>query len=106
MSRLIIYTQVFENYAYEAGQPDHWKAKGGCEYSLVIPEGVVGQLTETEIETLFQTAVKAIEKNNRFYREHVIGQPEILQPGQLTESEQEQMDYYGEITYPAEEIII
>lgn len=106
MTRLIVYTQVFENYGYEDGQQDHWKAKGGCEYSLLIPGADMSNLSIEQIESAFQAATKEIERDDRFYREYMVGRPEVLEDGQLTESEQEQMDYDGEILYPPEEIVV
>lgn len=108
MTRLIVYTQVFENYAYayEDDQSDHRKAKGGCEYSLIIPGADMSNLSIEQIESAFQAATKEIEKDDRFYCEYVVGRPEVLENGQLTEFEQEQMDYDGEILYHPEEIVV
>ena len=85
---------------------DHWKAKGGCEYSLLIPGADMSNLSIEQIESALQAATKEIEKDDRFYREYVVGRPEVLEDGQLTEFEQNQVDYDGEILYPPEEIVV
>lgn len=104
MTRLIVYTQVFENYAMHDGgdreHGDHWKAKGGSEYSIVVQGADMSNLTIEQIETAIQDAMKEIEQDNRYYREYVVGRPEVLEEGQLTEFEQSQLDYEGSIRFP------
>ena len=100
MTRLIVYTQVFENYADDREREDYWKAKGGNEYSIVVEGADMSNLTIEQIEAALQTATKEIEQDDRYFREYVVGRPEVLEEGQLTEFEQSQLDYEGSIRFP------
>lgn len=104
MTRLIVYTQVFENYAMHDGddreREDYWKAKGGNEYSIVVEGADMSNLTQEQIEAAFQAAIKEVEQDSRSYREYMVGRPEVLEEGQYTEFEQNQMDYEGSIRFP------
>ena len=110
MTRLIVYTQVFENYAMHDGddreREDHWKAKGGNEYSIVVEGADMSNLTMEQIKTAIQDALKEIEQDNRYYREYMVGQPEVLEEGEYTEFERNQLDYEGSILFPPTTIYV
>jgi len=99
MAKLLIATQVYENYGAHAwngeGQcPQSWKAKGGHDY--VVRDFLdFGRVTETVM-----TLRGRIECDNDYYREHIINW-EVVSDDYLTEFERSQLEYEGKITYPA-----
>jgi len=104
MSKLLITTQVYENYAWRedgtigVGADAYWKAKGGNDY--VIPNIDIN--TAAEIAEMVRPQ---IEENNDYFTEHVIGW-EVVADDYLTEFERSQLEYEGKITYPAREILV
>ena len=101
MAKLLITTQVYENYGAHdwdgVGEcPSYWKAKGGSDY--VIKKINVNKVTETVMALRGQ-----IEQDNQAFRETIIGW-EIVANDYLTEFEQSQLDYEGVIRYPAKEL--
>jgi len=94
MAKLLIQTQVYENYG-DADKP-YWKAKGGSDY--VVKKINVIKVTETVMGLRSQ-----IECDNEFYRESIINF-EVVANDYLTEFEQSQLDYEGTIRYPAKEL--
>jgi hypothetical protein len=97
MSKLLITTQVYENYG-DADQP-YWKPKGGGDY-LIKNFKDYNRVTETVMVVRGQ-----IEQNNEYFREHVIGW-EIVADDYLTDFERSQWEYEGKIIYPANEIVL
>ena len=91
MSKLLIITQVYENYG-DANDP-FWKAKGGNDY--VVPDIDVNTAAEIAARVRPQ-----IEQNNDYFTENVIGW-EVVADDYLTEFERSQLEYEGKITYPA-----
>ena len=94
MAKLLIQTQVYENYG-DADKP-YWKAKGGSDY--VVKKINVNKVTETVMGLRSQ-----IECDNEYLREHIINF-EVVANDYLTEFEQSQLDYEGSIRYPAKEL--
>lgn len=94
--KLLITTQVYENYGYR------WKPKGGCDYTYALGAG--GRSSEALLELVEYFRTK-IECNNEGYREHIINW-EVVADSYLTEFEQSQLDYDGEIRYPAKQLEI
>lgn len=100
MAKLLITTQVYENYGAHDwdGQgecPQYWKAKGGSDY--VVPDfRDFGRVTETVMALRGR-----VESDNDHYREHIIGW-EVVADDYLTEFERSQLEYEGRITYPAQ----
>jgi hypothetical protein len=103
MAKLLIQTQVFENYAWDAegnlgtGLNAYWKAKGGSDY-VIKKFKDFNRVTETVMAMRSQ-----IEQDNDMYREQIIHW-EVVADDYLTEFERSQLDYEGRITYPAKEI--
>ena len=95
MSKLLITTQVYENYG-TADEP-YWKPKGGSDY-VVKKFRDYNRVTETVMALRPQ-----IECDNEFYREFILGW-EIVADDYLTEFEQSQLDYEGKITYSPKEL--
>jgi hypothetical protein len=101
MAKLLITTQVYENYGAHdwdgVGEcPQYWKAKGGSDY--VIKKINVNKVTETVMGVRGQ-----IEQDNQAFRETIIGW-EVVANDYLTEFEQSQLAYEGAIRYPAKEL--
>lgn len=96
MSKLLITTQVYENYG-SADEP-YWKAKGGSDY--VVKKFRGGE----EAATAMVMAVRGrIEERNEMFEESIIGW-DIVEDDYLTEFERSQLEYEGEIRYPAQEL--
>jgi hypothetical protein len=101
--KLLITTQVYENYGAHDwdGQgecPQYWKAKGGNDY--VVKNFRSGE----EGATMAVMGLRdQFEENNEYYREQILGW-KIVKDDYLTEFEQSQLDYDGQITYPAREL--
>ena len=96
MSKLLITTQVHENYGAHDwdGQgecPQYWKAKGGNDY--VVKNIDVNKATETVMALRGQ-----IEQDTHAFRESILDW-EIVADDYLTEFEQSQLQYEGKITY-------
>ena len=102
MAKLLITTQVYENYGAHDWDgvsecPQYWKAKGGSDY-VVKKFKDLNKVTETVMALRSQ-----IECDNEHYRETIIGW-EIVGDKYLTEFEQSQLDYEGQIRFPAKEL--
>jgi len=96
MAKLLIQTQVYENYG-DASKP-YWKPKGGGDY-VVKKFKQFNKVTEVVMALRSQ-----IEQDNEFYREHIINF-EVVADDYLTEFERSQLEYEGKITYPANELV-
>ena len=101
MAKLLITTQVYENYAWRedgtlgTGDDAYWKAKGGNDYVIKNFRGD---------DTIAVMAVRSqIETENDGYREHIVDWS-IVADDYLTEFERSQLEYDGEITFPATEL--
>ena len=102
MAKLLITTQVYENYGAHdwdgVGEcPQYWKAKGGNDY-VVKKFKDLNKVTETVMALRSQ-----IEQDNQAFRETIINF-EVVANDYLTEFEQSQLDYEGSIRYPAKEL--
>lgn len=100
MSKLLISTQVFENYAWRddgtlgVGADAYWKPKGGSEY-------VVKNVDECDmVDVIVDRARKLIEMDNEAFREHIVSY-KVVADDYLTWFEKSQLDYDGKITYHA-----
>jgi hypothetical protein len=104
MSKLLITTQVYENYAWRedgslgTGADAYWKAKGGSDY-------VVLNIDINDAAKIAEMVRPQIECDNDAFREYIIGW-EVVADDYLTEFERSQLEYDGEITYPAREISV
>lgn len=94
MPKLFIYTQYFENYG-DALNP-HWKAKFGSDYVVVLPDNAAGSNAQEIVEQVRSQ----IEVNDDFNREYIIS----WEFAEHSHSEKDQLEYEGEIKYPAKEI--
>ena len=104
MAKLLIQTQVYENYAWSedgslgTGANAYWKPKGGSDY-VVKKFKDFNRVTETVMALRSQ-----IEQDNDAFREHIINF-EVVADDYLTEFEQSQLDYEGSIRFPAKELV-
>jgi hypothetical protein len=101
MTKLLITTQVYENYGAHdwdgTGEcPSYWKAKGGSDY--VVKNVKANKATETVMAVRSQ-----IECDNYAFRESIIDWT-IVADDHLTEFEQSQLAYEGKIRYGSKEI--
>lgn len=97
MAKLLIQTQVYENYG-SADQP-YWKAKGGSEY-------VIKNFKKFNEATQVVMAVRGqVECDNEGFREHIIGW-EVVSDDYLTEFERSQLEYEGKIMFSPREIVV
>jgi hypothetical protein len=96
MAKLLIQTQVYENYG-DIAQP-YWKPKGGSDY-VVKKFKDFNKVTETVMALRPQ-----IEQDNEFYREYIISF-EVVADDYLTDFERDQWEYEGQIRFPAKELV-
>jgi hypothetical protein len=96
MAKLLITTQVYENYG-TADEP-YWKPKGGSDY--VVKKFKGGEAAATMAVMVLRSQ---IECDNEGYREYILGW-EIVGDKHLTEFEKSQLDYEGKITYGPKEL--
>lgn len=95
MSKLLITTQVRENYG--SLDAPHWKSKGGSDY-------VIKNFVSTEsLEHLITSIRDQIEIDNPFYQEHIICY-NVVSDDHLTRDERLQLEFEGKITYVPTEL--
>lgn len=109
MAKLLITTQVYENYGAHdwdgTGEcPQYWKAKGGMDYVVKNFKrnrrpSVADSATETVMALRSQ-----IEQDTQYYREKIIDF-RVVADDYLTEFEQSQLEYEGKITYSPKELV-
>ena len=97
MSKLLIQTQVYENYG-DANKP-YWKAKGGEDY-VVKNFQDFNRVTEVVLSLRDQ-----IESDTDYFRESIICW-NVVEDNYLTEFERSQLEYEGRIIYPANELVL
>ena len=100
--KLHITTQYMENYGAhdwdgEGECPQYWKFKGGDEY--FYPLGSAGRSDEALAE-LVNHFRKDVEWSNEGSRSYIVGYA-VVADDYMTEFEQSQLEYDGEIRYPA-----
>jgi hypothetical protein len=97
MSKLLITTQVYENYG--SAEKPYWKAKGGEDY--VVPN-FTNFNTVTEIVLSLRDQ---IESDTDYFRESIIDWA-VVADDYLTQFERSQLQYEGHIKYPAKELVL
>ncbi len=103
MSKLLIQTQVMENYAWRedgslgVGADAYWKFKGGSDY-------VVKNVDECDMIDVIVDRVRAkVECDNDAFREYIVGY-RVVSNDYMTEFERQQLEWDGRIAYPAVEV--
>jgi hypothetical protein len=105
MAKLLIQTQVYENYAWNedgslgTGADAYWKAKGGNDYVLKNFQDF------NRVSEVVMALRSQIEQDDDAFREHIIDW-EIVADNYLTWFEKSQLEYDGKITYPAREVTL
>jgi len=104
MAKIVLFTQVYENYAFDeegnlgTGVNAYWKAKGGSEY-------VVKNIDINQATVIATLAAGQIGQDNEMFRETVISWS-LVSDDYMTEFERQQLEYDGRITCPAYEITV
>ena len=99
--KLHIYTQDQENYGAHdwdgVGEcPQYWKFKGGQDFFVPMSNKI-----SSETATAIVLAVRGdIEEDNQYFRRLIIGW-DIVSDDFMTDFEKSQLEYEGEILYPA-----
>lgn len=93
MSKLLITTQYMENYG-DTENP-HWKPKGGRDY-------VVKNFRDfNRLDAVVDSLKVKIETDNECTWERILWW-KVVEDDYLTDFERNQLEYEGEILYPAE----
>jgi hypothetical protein len=100
MAKLLISTQVYENYGAHDWEgvgecPQYWKAKGGSDYVVKKFRG--------DATTAVMCLRTQIECDNQHIRESIIDF-RVVPDNYLTEFEQSQLEYEGRVTYGPKEL--
>lgn len=95
MAKLLIQTQVLENYGTEDNP--FWKAKGGEDY-IVKNFKAFNKVTEVVMSLRSQ-----IEIDNPFCQEYIRSW-EVVADDYLTQGERLQLQFDGKITYAPQEL--
>ena len=104
MSKLLITTQVYENYAWNedgsigTGADAYWKPKGGSVY-------VIRNIDVNRAQELADKATLELEQASDYFTETVIGW-EVVADDYLTEFEHDQLEFEGKIVYPVKELCV
>jgi hypothetical protein len=102
--KLVITTQYHENYGAhdwdgEGDCPQYWKPKGGISYFVPIGNSI----NDSELDELVKKASAQVTRFNDYVEEYVINVT-IERDDYLTPFEKEQLEYDGEIKFPARRI--
>lgn len=105
MSKLLITTQVYENYGAHdwdgTGEvPQYWKAKGGSDYFV---ENFNGDSSPTG--PAMMSVWSQVERSNEYFRETIIDS-RVVEDDYLTEFERDQLEYEGVIRFPAKVLVL
>lgn len=108
MAKLLITTQVYENYGAHdwdgVGEcPQYWKAKGGHDYVVKNFNRFTHPSIAGSAEAVVMSAWNQIEHSDHYFRETIIGW-KVVADDYLTEFERDQLEYEGKITFPAKEL--
>ena len=96
MAKLVILTQVYENYG--SAEKPHWKAKGGDTY--VVPNFTQFNSAQAVVDSIRDQC----EIDNEFYNEYIVDWY-VAEDDHLTRDERLQLEFDGRITYPAKELV-
>ena len=97
MAKLLITTQILENYGSEDNP--YWKAKGGEDY-------VVKNFRDfNRVAHVVMALRSEIEIDNPLYQEYIAGW-EVVDDDYLTEFERSQLQFEGKVTYAPQELTL
>ena len=95
MAKLLISTQILENYGSEDNP--YWKAKGGEDY-------VVKNFRDfNRVNEVVMALRSQIEIDNTFCQEYIAGW-EVVADDYLTEFERSQLQFEGKVSYAPREL--
>lgn len=97
MITILLQTQYKENYGDDVHP--HWKFKGGEEY-LFTCDIKLNEFLHKNASMVVDELLQYIEYSNQFAQEFVTGW-EIVDSDYKTDFEKAQLEYEGEILYPA-----
>ena len=104
--KLHIYTQDQENYGThdwdgEGEVPQYWKMKGGDDFIITV-EGFRwnDEFTAKKLEMIVDSLRDKIEEDSPYFRRSILGYNPV-EDDFLTDFEQSQLDYEGEIAFTA-----
>ena len=104
--KLLISTQFMENYGAHdwdgVGEcPQYWKMKGGEEYFLPLDGfNANHEFAEKNLQMIVDGVRDQVEWNEAWSRQYILGY-EIVADDYMTEFEKNQLEYDGEIRFPA-----
>lgn len=103
MMKMIVYTQVYENYGSASGPI--WKTKGRKEYIIgrFACNDITSKCWAQRASVILMTASSIINKKNYKFNEHIIDW-ELLPNDHLTENECNQVESERKVQTPAEDI--
>ena len=111
MAKLLVLTQVYENYGAHdwdgRGEcPQYWKFKGGEDYFLPL-EGFNPnhEFADKRLQMIVDSVRAQVEWDDVGSRQYIIGY-EVVEDDYMTEFERSQLEYEGKITYPAKTLEI
>ena len=93
MSKLMVYTQIYENYGHR------WKPKGGNEFFVSNVSSAV------EVDAILETVKDMVEYSSDSYREYFLDW-EIVDDNYFTQYQMDQLEYEGAIRYSPKELMI
>jgi len=105
--KILITTQYMENYAAHdwdgIGEcPQGWKMKGGEDFIISVEDFRLVPFSSS-LDMLVDSLREKIEYSNNFSKEYIIGY-DLVEDDFQTESEKSQLEYDGEIFYPAKRL--
>lgn len=104
MSKLLITTQYMENYG-SADDP-YWKMKGGSDYVVKgLDFDADYEWAEARVDQILVKIRDQVEISNPMCEEYILGW-KIVADDYLTEYEQSQLKYDGNIQFPSKEIYV
>ena len=93
MSKIYVMTQNYENYGSE--DEPYWKPKGSSDYFIPNFTGTQEQAVE-----VVNSMADKIEYANEYATSTILG-IEVVEDDYMTEFERDQLDYEGQIRFPA-----
>jgi hypothetical protein len=93
MSKIYVMTQNYENYGSE--DEPYWKPKGSSDYFIPNFTG-----TQEQALAVVNSMADKIEYSNEYATSTILG-VEVVADDYMTEFERDQLDYEGQIRYPA-----
>lgn len=107
--KIHIYTQDYENYAWDengnlgVGADAYWKPKGGQDYFVPVPNMPLNDTAGAYLQSVVDIVRSKIEVDNEAFQSSIIGW-QLVEDDYMTEFERSQLEYDGSITFRTEVI--